>query len=84
MQIELTKDAVKYFNKMNGSIKLRLTQAFEKLLFEPPQGDIFPLQGKNNIYRLRVGNLRILFSVNKNDNIILISKISPRGDAYKN
>ena len=33
-------------------------------------------------YRLRVGDFRFLFT--KHDNDLIIAKISPRGDAYKN
>lgn len=51
--------------------------AIEKL----PDGDVKKLQGYRNDYRLRVGNLRVLFSV-KND-IIIVKDVLPRGQAYK-
>ena len=39
------------------------------------------LQGLDNGYRLRVGDLRVLFSIE--DDIIYIDNIIPRGQAYK-
>ena len=39
------------------------------------------MQGVDNGYRLRVGDLRVLFSIE--DNIIYIDNIIPRGQAYK-
>ena len=46
-----------------------------------PLGDVVKLQGFEAEYRLRVGNLRVLFTL-KNDTII-INDISPRGQVYK-
>lgn len=53
----------------------------EKRDNEIPFGDIKKLQGIENGYRLRVGNLRVLFSIE--DDIIYIDNIIPRGQAYK-
>ena len=44
-------------------------------------GDIKKLQGIDNGYRLRVGDLRVLFSIK--DDRIYIDNIIPRGQAYK-
>lgn len=83
MQIEYSKEAIKYIDKLDKPTKQRLKKAFDKLLKEPPQGDIKALQGQRNVYRLRVGDLRILFTINADTNIILITQIVPRGEAYK-
>lgn len=77
MQIEYSKKAVKYINIVNKSTKKRLKEAIEKI----PFGDIKKLQGVDNGYRLRVGDLRVLFSIE--DDIIFIDNIIPRGQAYK-
>lgn len=77
VQIEYSKKAVKYINSADKLTKKRLKEAIEKI----PLGDIKRLKGINEAYRLRVGDLRILFSM-KND-IIYIENIIPRGQAYK-
>ncbi len=77
MHIEYEKDAVKYIQSQDQATKQRLKSAIEKL----PDGDVKKLQGYRNDYRLRVGNLRVLFSV-KND-IIIVKDVLPRGQAYK-
>lgn len=46
-----------------------------------PFRDIKKLQSVDNGYRLRVGDLRVLFSIE--DDIIYIDSIIPRGQAYK-
>ena len=77
MQIEYRKEAAKHINKMDKFQKSRLRDAIEKL----PSGDVIKLQGYTNDYRLRVGDLRVLFSML--DDTIIIKDVLPRGKAYK-
>ena len=77
MYIKYEKMAVKHIENMDRVVKLRLKKAIEQL----PFGDIKKLKGYQNEYRLRVGNLRVLFSL-END-IITIKDVLPRGQAYK-
>lgn len=49
----------------------------------PPQGDIKSMQGRTNAYRLRIGNLRVLYTIDTDSDIILVSKIAPRGKVYR-
>ncbi len=77
MRIEYKKKAVKYINSCDRLEKQRLKTAIEKI----PFGDIKKLQGFDYDYRLRVGDLRVLFSIN-NDTIV-INDILPRGQVYK-
>lgn len=77
MRIEYKKKAVKYINSADKITKKRLREAIEKI----PFGDIKKLTGLENEYRLRVGDLRVLFTVD--DDIITINEIKPRGQVYK-
>lgn len=76
VQIEYSKKAVKYINALDKPTKQRIKAGIEKL----PAGDIKKLKGIDNGYRLRVGDLRVLFSM-END-YIYIDNILPRGQAY--
>ncbi len=77
MQIEYKRKAVKYINSCDTITKKRLKEAIEKI----PSGDIKKLQGYDNDYRLRVGDLRVLFEIA--DDAITIKDIAPRGQVYK-
>lgn len=77
MRIEYSKKAIKYLYSTDKSTKKRLKEAIEKI----PLGDIRKLQGVEDGYRLRVGDLRVLFSLE--DDIVYIDNILPRGQAYK-
>lgn len=76
MRIEYKRKAVKYLGTCDSATKKRLKSAIEKL----PMGDIKKLTGYDNEYRLRVGDLRVLFT--KEDDTITINNILPRGQAY--
>ena len=55
-----------------------------RAISELPNGsDIKRLQGYNNLYRLRVGNIRVLYSIQESLMIISIENIDNRGDVYK-
>lgn len=77
MEIQYSKIAVKYINSTDKSTKKRLKEAIEKI----PLGDIKKLKGYKSEYRLRVGDLRVLFTLD--NDVIIINSILPRGQAYK-
>ncbi|MDD4376511.1 MAG: type II toxin-antitoxin system RelE/ParE family toxin [Clostridia bacterium] len=77
MKIMYSKEAVKRIKKLDKPTKSRIKEAIEKL----PDGDVKKLQGYKKDYRLRVGDLRVLFLMY--DDIITVKDILPRGQAYK-
>ena len=78
MKIRYAKAAVKVINGMDRPTKQRIRNAVERL----PKGDVKPLSGSVRLYRLRVGDWRIVFSY-PDGNTVLIEKIAPRGEIYK-
>lgn len=78
MKLRYAKEAVKTINSLDKPTKQRIKDAVESL----PNGNVKPLRGIKGLYRLRVGDWRIIFSLPQNDTI-LVEKIAPRGDVYK-
>lgn len=73
------KEAQKFLDKQDKNSRLRLYKAIYKL----PEGtDIKKLKG-HNLYRLRVGNCRILYTIDESIRLIDIESIDSRGDIYK-
>lgn len=54
-----------------------------KSIYNLPNGDIRPLQGHKGFYRLRVGDYRIIYTIDNGQYIICIVKAHNRGDIYK-
>ena len=77
MEISYARAAVKVINALDRPTKQRIKKAVEGL----PKGDIVPLSGSTRLYRLRVGDFRVLFD--RDGNILLIIRIDNRGQVYK-
>jgi mRNA interferase RelE/StbE len=81
MRFKLTKYAKKYLDTLEKDSVNRIYEGLRKLTKEPPEGDIKPIKGSDDHFRLRIGDFRILFEIEGNHAII--EKIRPRGKAYK-
>ena len=77
MIIKLSKTFQKSFKALDKPIKQRVRTAIEKL----PLGDIKKLQGYTAMYRLRIGNYRVIFEMN--NDIIYIKDILDREEEHE-
>jgi len=78
MNITYSKRAIKVINGLDVPTKQRIKQGIEDI----PKGDIKRLQGHTELYRLRVGSFRVVFSY-PDDETVLIESVAPRGSVYK-
>jgi mRNA interferase RelE/StbE len=56
----------------------RIAKAIDRL----PEGDVRKLRGVQRTWRLRVGDWRVLFSLNQAERIVDVLAVRPRGRAY--
>jgi len=77
MNISYCKQAAKALERLDSLTKQRIRKAINKL----PDGDVKRLKGYTNLYRLRIGSWRVLFTMIAN--AIVVEDVLPRGDAYK-
>lgn len=78
--VTFEKAALKFLRKQDKTTQERLMKAVKQL---PNGTDIKRLQGYDNLYRTRVGNIRILYSIKETLKIVNIENIDNRGDIYK-
>lgn len=78
-KITIRPKAQKFIDKQDKVQRLRIYKAIYNL----PNGDVKKLSGNNEDYRLRVGDYRVIYTINDNELIILITKVANRGQAYK-
>lgn len=77
-KIEFEKAAQKFLDKQDKKQRLRLYKAIYKL----PEGqDIKKLKG-HDLYRLRVGDYRVLYTIDNGIRLINIENINNRGQIY--
>jgi mRNA interferase RelE/StbE len=83
-KIALSKETLKYYNKVSVNTAARLDKSFTILESDPVQGvNIKPLKGVAGKFRYRAGNLRIIYQVDLVKRIVYVLAILPRGQAYK-
>jgi mRNA interferase RelE/StbE len=85
-RIEIKPTAEKQYHKLDKKTRQRIKKALQELekhnmpLFHP---QMKPLTGKlKGDYRMRVGDWRVLLTPEKENNLLLIYAILPRGGAY--
>ena len=78
--ITFEKAALKFLRKQDKTTQTRILNIIKQL---PNGTDIKRLQGYNNLYRIRLGNIRILYLIKDTLKIINIENIDYRGDVYK-
>jgi mRNA interferase RelE/StbE len=85
-RILLHKRATKTLQNMPESTRQAIKSRIDLLAEDPyqhPQLDIKKMQGFAAIYRLRVGQYRIIYEIIADELVVLILRLGSRGDVYK-
>ena len=82
-RIEFAPKAQRDFNALDKPIRSRLARRINSLAENPfPQG-IKKLAGEDDLYRLRVGDYRVLYQIQGKRLVVLVAGIGHRGDVYR-
>ena len=79
-RIVIEKPALKFLQKQPLPQRERLLKAIHGL---PDVGDIKPMAGHENLFRMRVGTYRVLYSIEHDVLIVRVLNAGNRGDVYK-
>jgi len=92
MAVKFRKQAIKFLQKANPEEVDKLQNQIRQLLISVEEQGIIPinlldikkLKGQwEGFYRLRIGKIRVIFTVNINNSDLEIYTIGARGDIYK-
>jgi mRNA interferase RelE/StbE len=68
--------------RLPTKVVVRAQRAIVNLATEPrPRGSL-KLQGEENTYRIRVGQYRVVYEIDDEHRIVLITRVRHRRDAY--
>lgn len=86
--VKIIKQAIKFLSKLNDEVlKKRLLNECEKLCLNPFPKDVKRVEnvfeGASKVFRVRVGNYRILYYPNYELKTIFIFKIDKRSRVYE-
>ena len=79
-RIEIEKKAIKFISKQPKPQQVRIFKAIYQLPFI---GDIKAMKGHEGYFRLRVGDYRVIYTVNDTVLLIQVVEVGNRGDIYK-
>ncbi|HJD67570.1 MAG TPA: type II toxin-antitoxin system RelE/ParE family toxin [Rickettsia endosymbiont of Bembidion lapponicum] len=83
-KIELAPNAQRQLKKLSKQLQLTIVKKLEELKTTPLPVGIKKLSGMDNLYRLRIGNYRVIYQVEHKILLVLILKIGDRNEVYDN
>jgi mRNA interferase RelE/StbE len=80
--IELTRSAAKDLDRLSENLFERIETALEKLSQNPRHSNALKLTNRMD-YRVRVGDYRILYSIDDDSQTVIVTSIEHRKNAYR-
>lgn len=87
-RVKITKRAKKRLDGLGEDARRRINTALKRLIdyyngVNVPLSDVKTLKGKyQNLLRLRIGDLRVIFKIENDEFVILVIDVVSRGNAY--
>jgi len=84
-RVEFVKSAKKEFDRLSRRIQDRLLEALS-VLSQNPFSELLrfkKLKGADSLYRIRVGDYRVVYEIRNEVLLILVIKIGHRKDVYR-
>ncbi|HEX8323170.1 MAG TPA: type II toxin-antitoxin system RelE/ParE family toxin [Tepidisphaeraceae bacterium] len=83
--VELSREAQRFYENADKPVAKKLARCFAALEREPRRGNgVKPLKGQfAGAYRYRVGDLRVVYTVNDNAVTVYVVTIAKRSDVYE-
>ena len=82
-RIEVSATAERQIKKLGREDQIRVVRAVQALANEPRPSGCRKLQGYDDVYRIRIGRYRALYSIDGRRIIITVLKVAHRRDVYR-
>ncbi|MBI2548629.1 type II toxin-antitoxin system RelE/ParE family toxin [Candidatus Woesearchaeota archaeon] len=80
--IEFSNKSKKFLKRSDKQLAVRIIEKIELLKHNPVIHDSKKIIGQDRAFRIRIGDYRVLYEIDWNNNIILVDKIDKRSRAY--
>jgi len=81
-RVVLLRPARRYLERLPRPDQERILDALEALQADPCSAPVKPLKGRPE-WSLRIGGFRAVLRVDRENRLLVVTLIGPRGDAYK-
>ena len=82
-RVEFVNSAAKSYSRLDPVLQRRVYRELNRLSDTPRHPGVIRLQSNDEIYRVRIGDLRLLFSVEDQVLLVLIVKIGQRSNTSR-
>jgi mRNA interferase RelE/StbE len=81
-RVELAARAERAFRDLPADVQRRLVPAIEALAQDPRPPRCKKLSGEESVWRIRVGDYRIVYQIRENELRVLVIKVGHRREIY--
>ena len=81
--IKIEKRALKALSSLPKRLRNRIRKAIDGLAEDPRPPGVKKLADLESLYRIRVGNYRVVYQIQDMDLLVLVVKIGDRKDIYR-
>ena len=82
-RVVFTRSARKELESLPGTIAARIVATSERLAAEPRPTGARKLRGGADLWRVRVGDYRVVYAINDADRVVDVRVVRHRKDAYR-
>ena len=82
-EIIIGKDAEKSLDRIPRRTRTRILDALEDLRSEPRPHGCVKLEGADDLWRIRVGSYRVIYTIQDAELVVLVVRVAHRKDAYR-
>ena len=80
--VEFLPSAARALGKLDPAVQRRIARRIDRLA-EDPRADAVKLRGTDVVWRVRVGDYRVLYAIEDQRLVVLVIKIAHRRDVYR-
>jgi mRNA interferase RelE/StbE len=81
--VTFARSARKELQKLPSAVAQRIIERIENLTTAPKPSGVIKLQGNKDLWRIRVGDYRVIYTIDTASRTIDVSAVRHRRDAYR-
>lgn len=81
--VTLLRDAQKALDKMDAELRGRIVRAIRLLEGDPRHPGVIKMTGAEDLYRVRVGDWRIVYAIRDRELVVLVIRMAHRREVYR-
>jgi mRNA interferase RelE/StbE len=81
--VEFERSARKDLNRLDQQVRVRILRKITALTDDPRPPGVVRLSGMQDIWRVRVGDYRVIYEIKDDRLVVIIVRVAGRGSVYR-